>query len=85
MFGIEITNDAKERIMAFFQNPCEATWDDIHSIYITENGKTIWNCWIDLDYNAPRSAKLKDDYTFEWERIPNVFTVYRIIKDFGGK
>ena len=87
MFGIEITNDTKERIMRFFSNPCEDTWNHIYSIIIAEDGRTIWQCWIDLDPKAPKSATMKNNdlYGYEWERIPDIFTVYRIIKDFGGK
>lgn len=86
-FGHEITNDIKDRIKAFFRNPCEDTWNDIHSIIINEDGKTIWNCWITLDPTAPKSATMREDslLRYDWERIPDRFLVYRIIKEFGGK
>jgi hypothetical protein len=86
-FGHEITNDIKERITVFFKNPCEDTWNEIFSIIINEDGKTIWNCWIILDPTAPKSARMREDdvLKYDWDRIPDRFLVYRIIKDFGGK
>jgi hypothetical protein len=87
MFGYEIDNEIKDRVKAFFKNPCEDTWNDIFSIIINVDGKTIWAGWIELDPSAPKSARMdKDDcMKYSWERMPDRFLVYRIIKTFGGK
>lgn len=84
MFGYELIPDIQDRIKNFFKNPCIDTWNEIYSIIINTNGITIWQGWIALDETAPKSVKMTDDSmtVYEWERIPNVFTVYRIIKEF---
>jgi hypothetical protein len=85
MFGPCLQN-AKiiKRLNAVLDNPCEATWDDAHSIIVGADGfTTLWQCVIAVDPFFPRTGPRTDDkgnVIRRWERVPDHFTLRRALK-----
>lgn len=81
VFG-KLSEDLKQRIQSFFDNPCAETWDDIYTIIIDGcKMNTIWYYVIQIDTTFPRKAKMEQEYPYKtiWDRIPDVKTVYNAL------
>lgn len=73
MFG-RLDDEIRARLRAVLERPTDETWDDAYSIIIDERGgpgrglggTTLWNAWIAVDPEAPRS---KPGDT--WPRVPS--------------
>ena len=63
-----------ERVIA---KPTQRTWDDAYSIILESRSlTTLWQAWIAVDANAPRSKPLDG----KWPRVPDQLTIYRAIR-----
>lgn len=60
-----LSDDAKKRLLSFYNNPTEDNWDNVYSLCI-KGGKTVWQAWLSVDPDAPRS-KGGDN----WDTIPD--------------
>ena len=82
MFG-PLKGDVRERLEAVIANPTEETWDDAFSIILNGKLMTLWQAWIAVDANAPRTGKRTDQHgkvIQNWQRVPDQLTLYRAIK-----
>jgi hypothetical protein len=70
------------RLEAFFANPCEKTWEDVHGLILTmkPRTRTFWQCVIAVDPTFPkRLSKTK-----RWPRVPDFFTARRALEFAKG-
>jgi hypothetical protein len=59
MFGASLCEDARARLAAAVADPCEATWDDAHTILLTPR-ISLWAAVIEVD---PSFAFIKGPVT----------------------
>lgn len=78
--------DVKARLQAFFDKPCEETWDDIHGILVRPM-RTVWQAVIAEDPTFPKTGPVEfaardseGRHQSAWERIPDAMLVARAIK-----
>lgn len=77
MFG-PLRGDVRERLEAVLASPSQETWDDAYSIIVGKNGfTTLWQAWIKVDPDAPRSRPLDAP----WPRVPDQLTLYRALRE----
>ena len=80
----ELSDDVRARLEAFFEDPCEATWDDAHCIILSAGSfATFWQAVIAVDPTFPRSKPERKP----WPRVPDFFTARRALEHVrkGGK
>lgn len=83
MFGNEVSDSAKKRILEYLKNPTYPKWDDIHGILITPR-KTLWQAILEVDSTFPISGKKTDEkgkIVKDWDRIPEPKLVIKAIKN----
>lgn len=76
LFGA-LKSEGQASLRAVLANPTNETWDKSYSLIV--NGKsfmTLWQAWIAVDSNAPRSKPLDG----VWPKIPDQMTIYRALK-----
>lgn len=81
LLGVNITENCKERIRAFFECPNRDQWDDIYSIIIHPN-YTIWQAVCAVDPDFPRTGKRigeKGIILRDWPQIPSAELVEKAI------
>lgn len=86
MFG-PLKDDIKACLDAFFQNPDEKHWDDVHCIIIGADGfTTFWQAVCAVDPNFPRTGPryYEDGTTSPWPRVPDLFTARRALEYAQG-
>lgn len=79
-----IGDEERARIMRFFREPSEATWDNIHGIIIRWPGlgtmpRTVWQAVGRVNPRfafSPRVVRGKR----KWRQVPDVFTVHRALR-----
>lgn len=76
MFG-HLKPETKERLYKVIANPCQETWEDAHSIILSNKGKmpTLWNAVLEIDPSFIRHKKLDS----EWPNIPTRETIIKAI------
>lgn len=81
MFG-SLSPTIITRLDAFFNDPSENTWDDVHIIIIGIDGfTTFWQAVLAVNPSFPRSAEMdQDTFRTKWTRIPDFFTAKRALK-----
>lgn len=93
-----LSGEVRERIMAVIANPCEATWDDAHSIILRWDtpSVTLWQAVIAVDPRFPRTGPVSrwvdDDSELGghsepvsgWARIPTAETIMQAVRYATG-
>ena len=81
VFG-KLSEKCKQRIKDYLNDPTYDKWDDISSIIITSDLKTIWQAVIDIDPTFPKKGRVTDingNIIKEWDKIPEPYIVLRAI------
>lgn len=87
LFG-KLDDDARRRLTAVIDNPCEETWSDAHSLIVTMGkggvlGATLWQAVLWVDPTFPDSGPLTDaagDRLCGWDRIPDRDLLLRALR-----
>ena len=80
----ELDADVRARLDAFFEDPCEETWEDVHSLVISAGSwATFWQAVLAVDPSFVRSKPNRKP----WPRVPDFFTARRALEHVrnGGK
>jgi hypothetical protein len=83
MFG-PLQPEQRQRLEAVLRKPSARTWDDAYSLIVGADGwTTLWQAWIAVDDDAPRTGKRTDQagrVVEGWKRIPDQLTLYRALR-----
>jgi hypothetical protein len=84
--GAPLRDFSRGRLAALFADPRPSTWEDAHGVVINARGLTLWQAWIAVDPDAPRTGRhvTLDPFDHvivlkEWERIPEPATLDRLV------
>lgn len=67
----------RKRIRAYWLNPTERGWEDVYCMIVGGDGwMTVWQAWIKLDADAPRSKPCDEP----WPKWPDRDTFERILR-----
>ena len=83
MLHPELQDEIIERLEAFFDNPCDETWEDAHCIIVGADGfTTFWQAVIAVNPTFPRIGPRHDmaGRIETWKEVPDYFTARRAIQ-----
>lgn len=85
MFG-PLGEEPRARLEAVLENPTEETWDEAAHLIVGKDGfTTLWQAWVKVDPDAPRSGCRYDAETGKkvsgWPAIPDQLTLYRALRE----
>jgi hypothetical protein len=85
--GAPLRDYSKGRLAALLADPRPSTWEDAHGVALNAQGLTLWQAWIAIDEQAPHEGRhvTLDAWdrllvVREWERVPDVATLERIVQ-----
>lgn len=83
VFGI-LSPEVRQRLEDVIEHPNKSTWDNAYTIIV--NGPrmmTLWQAWVAVDADAPRSGPRRDQKgrrISDWSRVPDQPTIYRALR-----
>lgn len=84
--GEPLRDFSRGRLAALLADPRPSTWEDAHGVILNTQGLTLWQAWIAIDPDAPRTGRHVTLDPFDrvivlrdWERVPDVATLSSII------
>lgn len=76
-----LSTDTKHRILSFLNAPSVVTWDAVAD-RIIKGGTTMWQLWVQVDADAPRSVPYSDDMR-PWPCIPDAQCMREALVELG--
>jgi hypothetical protein len=84
--GEPLRDFSRGRLAALLADPRPSTWEDAHGVVLNIDGLTLWQAWIAVDPEAPRTGRHVTldpwDHVIvlrEWDRVPDPAALDRIV------
>jgi len=84
--GEPLRDHSRGCLAAYVADPRPSTWDDAHGIVLNVHGMTLWQAWLAVDHEAPKTGRhvTLDPWDRlvvlrEWERIPDLAMLEQIV------